>query len=670
MKKETVFLVVIAAAVLAFVAGRASTSTKAGAATGSAPAAVAAAAAEGQAAPAAATNGIPASMPWKGAANGAVTILEVSDFQCPFCTRVGPALKDLLAAYPNDVRIVWANQPLPFHNNAKPAAIAALAAHRQGKFWEMHDKLFANQQQLSPENYEKWAKELGLDVEKFKADQKDAAISTQIDKEQAAANATGAGGTPSFFIGGKLMQGALPLDEFKKAVDAALADAKAAGAGKTGIDQIKAAFGKHGGEAGTKVAEYFLEGKAPAAAPAAPEAARGEAPKTDEGPATAPPDSFDIWKVPVDVKRDAIRGDNDKALVTIVEISDFQCPYCSKASATVVEAEKLYGDKVRVVFKHHPLPFHDKARPAHAASIAAGKQKKFWEFHDKAFANATALTEENFAAWAKEIGLDIAKFDADRKDAATEKQIVDDMEMAGAVGVRGTPGFMINGRKVVGAQPLGVFKAVIDEEIKKADAAGKKGQPYYDTIVAQGKIFSELNDKVNDFSYDGLPFIGKKDAPYVITVFSDFQCPYCSRVAKPLRDVMEANKDKVRVVFAHFPLSFHDKAKPASAAAQLAFEQGGSDMFEKVHDALFAAQRELTEDKIKEVAVAAGVDKAKLEEVLKTNKYEELFKKTMAMGEKGGVEGTPSIYINGRKFEPQAGMGPDVFAKAFALLKK
>lgn len=668
MKKETVLLVVIAAAVLAFAGGRLSSNSKVPAAGSAQPAQVAPAA-EGQAAaPADAANGIPATMPWKGAANAAVTILEVSDFQCPFCSRVGPALKDLLAAYPNDVRIVWANQPLPFHDNAKPAAIASLAAHRQGKFWEMHDKMFANQQGLTQDNFEKWAKELGLDVEKFKTDQKDPTLATQVDREQAAANATGAGGTPSFFIGGKLLQGALPLDEFKKAVDAALADAKAAGAGKTGIEQIKAAFGKHGGEAGTKVAEYFLEGKTPAAAPAE-QARGGDAPKAEEGPATAPPDSFDIWKVPVDVKRDAIKG-SDNALVTIVEISDFQCPFCTRAAATVTEVEKAYGDKVRLVFKHHPLPFHDKARPAHQASIAANKQKKFWEFADKAFANQQALTDENFTAWAKELGLDVAKFDADRKDAAADKIITEDMEMAGTVGIRGTPGFFINGRKVVGAQPLGVFKAVIDEEIKKAEAAGKKGQAYYDSIIAQGKTFSELGDKQNDFDYTNLPFIGKKDAPISITVFSDFQCPYCSRVAKPLHDVMEANKDKVRIVFAHFPLSFHDKAKPASAAAQLAFEQGGSEMFEKVHDALFAAQRELSEDKIKEIATANGVDKAKLEDALKTNKYEDFFKKTMAMGEKAGVEGTPSIYINGRKFEPQAGLSPDVFAKAFALLKK
>ncbi len=664
MKKETVLLVVVAAAVIAFGVGRFSNKVGPGGNTPAQPATVAANAP----AAAAGTNGIPATSPWKGAADGAVTILEVSDFQCPFCSRVGPTIKQILEAYPKDVRIVWANQPLPFHNNAKPAAMAALAAHKQGKFWEMHDKLFANQQQLSAENYEKWAQELGLDMAKFKADLKDDALSKQVDREQAAANATGAGGTPSFFINGKLIQGAQPFDNFKTAIDAALADAKAAAAGKTGIEQMKLAAAKTGGETGTKVVEYFFEGKAPEAAPAA--AARGgDAPKADEGPATPPPDSYDVWKVPVDPKRDAVKG-SDNALITIVEISDFECPFCSRGANTMSEVEKAYGDKVRFVFKHHPLPFHKNARPASAAAIAAGRQGKFWEFHDKCFANARELTEENFVKWAKEIGLDQGKFDAVRKDPATDKQITEDMEMAGTVGVRGTPGFFVNGRKIVGAQPMPMFKAIIDEELKKAEAAGKKGQALYDQIIAKGKVFTELNDKVNNFDLAGLPFKGKADAPITIVEFSDFQCPYCSRVATPVNAVYDANKDKVKVVFAHFPLSFHQQAKPASVLAQMAFEMGGAEKFWAVHDALFAAQRELGDEKFKEIAKNNGIDWAKVDAAIKSDKYKEMFDKVQKMGEAAGVEGTPSVYINGRKFEPGAGYSPEGFAKAFALLNK
>ena len=105
----------------------------------------------------------------KGPKNAPVTIVEFSDFQCPFCGRVVPTLKQLEEQYKGKVRVAFKNQPLPFHPNARPAAEAALAANEQGKFWEMHDKLFANQQALDRAALEKYAQELGLDMDKFKA---------------------------------------------------------------------------------------------------------------------------------------------------------------------------------------------------------------------------------------------------------------------------------------------------------------------------------------------------------------------------------------------------------------------------------------------------------------------------------------------------------------------
>src|SRR5207302_10573050 len=106
----------------------------------------------------------PGDGPWIGGRNAKVTIVEWSDFQCPFCGRVAPTLKQIRDTYKDDVKIVWRNEPLSFHPNAMPAAKAAMAAHKQGKFWQMHEKMFANQQQLSEEKYEEWAKEIGLDV--------------------------------------------------------------------------------------------------------------------------------------------------------------------------------------------------------------------------------------------------------------------------------------------------------------------------------------------------------------------------------------------------------------------------------------------------------------------------------------------------------------------------
>ena len=107
--------------------------------------------------------------PSKGAKDALVTIVQYSDFQCPFCSRVEPTMDKILEEYKGKVRVVWRDLPLPFHNNAMPAAIAARAAGEQGKFWEMHKKLFENQQALDRPALEKYASELGLNMGKFKA---------------------------------------------------------------------------------------------------------------------------------------------------------------------------------------------------------------------------------------------------------------------------------------------------------------------------------------------------------------------------------------------------------------------------------------------------------------------------------------------------------------------
>jgi protein-disulfide isomerase len=155
------------------------------------------------------------------------------------------------------------------------------------------------------------------------------------------------------------------------------------------------------------------------------------------------------------------------AKVKIVEWSDFQCPFCSRVGPTLEQVRKEYGDQVQLSFKHMPLSFHDKAKGAHAAAEAAGRQGKFWEFHDKLFANQRALDEATYLAYAKEFGLDVEKFKNDMASAHVQKRIDADIAQAGSLGVTGTPAFYINGRFLSGAQPFESFKRVIDEELAK-----------------------------------------------------------------------------------------------------------------------------------------------------------------------------------------------------------
>ncbi|MDB5037531.1 MAG: DSBA-like thioredoxin protein [Bacteriovoracaceae bacterium] len=162
--------------------------------------------------------------PVKGPANAPVTIVEFSDFECPFCKRVLPSVDEVMKQYNGKVKLAFRNNPLPFHPKAMPAAKAAVAAQNQGKFWEMYDKMFANQQALSEESFNKWAKELKMDVKKFDKDMKDPATQKKIEEDSNFARANGAGGTPSFFINGVLLVGAQPFEKFKEIIDAVMAE--------------------------------------------------------------------------------------------------------------------------------------------------------------------------------------------------------------------------------------------------------------------------------------------------------------------------------------------------------------------------------------------------------------------------------------------------------------
>ena len=166
--------------------------------------------------------------------------------------------------------------------------------------------------------------------------------------------------------------------------------------------------------------------------------------------------------VKIDVAGSPVIG-KENAPITVVEVSDFQCPFCKRGNQVMKDLLKEYPDDVKIVFKHLPLPFHQQAKPAAVAAIAAQQQGKFWEFHDELFENQESLTEAKFIEIATKLELDVDKFKKDMNNEAYEKQVADDMAVATQLGVRGTPGFFVNGVQVRGARPLPYFKELVDK---------------------------------------------------------------------------------------------------------------------------------------------------------------------------------------------------------------
>ena len=155
------------------------------------------------------------------------------------------------------------------------------------------------------------------------------------------------------------------------------------------------------------------------------------------------------------------KGPQD-AKVTVVMFQDFQCPFSNRSQPTVKQLRELYPDKVKLVFKNFPLNFHKQAEIAAEAALAAGAQGKFWEMHDKIFANQKNINLDSLKGYAQELNLDMKKFNEDLDTHRYKKTIDEDMKLATGAGVRGTPTFFINGKKLVGAKPVGAFQQMID----------------------------------------------------------------------------------------------------------------------------------------------------------------------------------------------------------------
>jgi protein-disulfide isomerase len=167
----------------------------------------------------------------------------------------------------------------------------------------------------------------------------------------------------------------------------------------------------------------------------------------------------------IEIGNSSVRG-NKNAPVTLVEFTDFQCPFCSRFHNVSLELLKAYPDKVKVVLKNFPLNFHQEAKPAAKAVLAAKEQGKYWEMVDAILEDNSALNAAKYQELAKKIGLNVDKFNKDLKanDAAYEKALQDDIALAGKVNVRGTPAFYLNGRMT---QPdLATMKAAIDAALK------------------------------------------------------------------------------------------------------------------------------------------------------------------------------------------------------------
>jgi protein-disulfide isomerase len=379
--------------------------------------------------------------PSRGPADAPVTIVMFSDFECPYCEEAFATVADLEREYAGQIRFVYKAMPLANHEHALLAALIGHSAQAQGKFWEFHDLVFSGGG-IDPETLAGYAKQVGLDLAQVDRELDQLTYAAAVRKDLRTAKRLKLRSTPVFFINGRMLPGARPKHIFKHMIDQELS-----------LAERLADSGVTSGQ----LYEYATRwGYTALVYP-------DERPELDEDT---------VYPVPIG---DApTRGPAD-APITIVAFSDFQCPFCARGHETMEQVRALYGDRVRFVFKHFPLPGHPAGALASRASFAAADAGKFWEFHDAVFAHGARFDGRDLLAIGNELGIPQPALEEAMTSSAHDAEVQADLDLGVRLGVTGTPAYFVNGRPLVGALPLIDFRMLIAEEFERVEQARGQG---------------------------------------------------------------------------------------------------------------------------------------------------------------------------------------------------
>jgi len=368
--------------------------------------------------------------PASGPRDAPVTIVVWSDYSCAYCNRVQVALDHVTRLYPGQLR--WVHRTLPLDDDNTLAAEAALAADAQGRFLPMNDRMYALGGRVDRAAVELIARELGLDMLRFRADLDTRKHRPAIDADAADARTLGISGTPMFFVNGRPLNGNQPVRAFVEVVEQELARAA-----------------QHPGDYDARVAA----GR-PAADTVVDARPRGALERTT------------LYRMGLGLP--GHQSGPDDALVTIVVWSDFQCPFCARQAPVLAHLRDKYKTDVRVVFRHLAMAFHRNAALAAEAGVAAAAQGKFWAFHDQVFAGFGHLERADLERFAAAAGLDLPAFRAALDDRRYHDAVIAEAASAEALGVDGTPTMFVNGAPVSGARDAPTMERLVEAHLARA----------------------------------------------------------------------------------------------------------------------------------------------------------------------------------------------------------
>jgi len=554
-----------------------------------------------------------------------VTMVAFLDLECPFCNRVSGTMQQLREKFGTDLRLVIKHNPLPFHAHAYDAALAlatvrGLAGNDAGYRFML--KALEGQRDLSPIALSHWAEECGVAKVVYDEAMSSHRFAHKVDADIELAKQIGASGTPAFRINGVSITGSQALEAFADVIEKQNQEAKGLLAAGTASGNLYVALTE----------KNF----------ALPEAV----------PDTTPPEDLSVWKLPV-ASDDPVLGPTD-APVTIIVFSDFECPYCARVEKTLKSVRDKYGDLVRFVWKDNPLPFHKQALPAATLGRLVYQQQgnqAFWALHDTLFSNQETL-EQTISAEAAKLHVSAHQLAQAQERGKALDKVEASQALAFEFEAHGTPHFFVNGVRLSGAKPLEAFVERIDASLVQTKALkdqGVAGKQLYSSVIASGKEPLPPEQRAVPLPKTNRPSRGAAQAPVTLQIFSDFQCPFCKRMP-PILDRLEREfPGKLRIVWRHMPLPFHDHAELAAEAAEAAYAQKGNPGFWAFHDKLFEAQDQaggLSRESLEAIATSISLDLPKFKKALDEGTYKAAVAADLEVSQNAEIQGTPAASIN------------------------
>jgi protein-disulfide isomerase len=578
--------------------------------------------------------------PVQGPDDALVTVVEFGDARDVFTARARRVLAALRARYGDALRIVWKTHPRAVEDPAGALVAEALeSARAQGRFWAMLDRVLERDNPTAAD-LETIAQSLGLEMARYRREldahvhrpriEADGRLSAALDTPNI---------TPVFYVNGTRVVGVHRVERYLPLIDAALAAARA-------ITPATRAYARTTAE--------------PVADP--------------EGVPPPPPgrshviDPQAIHRVPIE---GAPVAGPPEALVTVVAFEDFQCPACASVEPTLAELRRRYPNELRIVWRNLPLWVHPDAPLAAEAAMEAfvqGGDAAFWRFHDTLFAHRGSegwLERPALERYAREQGLDLARFAAALDAHAHDARVQADVRLATRFGLMATPGFFVNGRLVRGVQPLERFVALIERALVEARERVRQGTPpreLYARLTAAGATEVSYLPAAPDAQPGhppeprytvpenaAAPFLGRAGGAVRVEHFGDFESAASGRFRATLDQIVQAYGDRVRITWRDYPTAQYANAMLAAEAAREVFAQQGNAGFWRFRSTLLSNQGALTRADLERYARAQRVDLRRFAAALDAHTHAPAIRLDLDAADLTGAPLQPaSTFIDGR----------------------